>query len=65
MLFYSFFDFGTGWIIAAIWTLDCMYPPLLWSPKFGCPWFVAPLWMGIGGGGDASYAIDLGTPAYP
>jgi hypothetical protein len=33
MLFCSFFDFGTGYIIAAMWPLDCMYPPL---PELGC-----------------------------
>jgi hypothetical protein len=37
MLRYSFFDFGTGWIIAAMWPFDWIYPPLLWLPVFGCP----------------------------
>jgi hypothetical protein len=32
MLRCSFFDFGTGWIIAAMWFFDWVYPPLLWLP---------------------------------
>jgi hypothetical protein len=49
-----------------MWPLDWMYPPLLWLPEFSCPWFVAPLWLGSGGGGGgAPYAIDPGAPAYP
>jgi hypothetical protein len=41
MLLCSFYDFGTGWIIAAMWLFDWIYPPLLWLPEFGCPWVVA------------------------
>jgi hypothetical protein len=68
ILFSSFFDFGTGWIIVAMWPLDWMYPPLLWLPKFNYPWVVASPWLGNGvGGGGTSYAIDPGVPAclYP
>jgi hypothetical protein len=62
MLLCSFLDFGTGWIIAAMWPLDCMYPPL---PKLGCPWFVTPPWLDSSGGGGASYATEPGAPVYP
>jgi hypothetical protein len=34
MLFFSFFDFGIGWIIAAMWPLDVMYPLLFWLLEF-------------------------------
>jgi hypothetical protein len=60
--FFAFFDFDTGWIIAAMWPFDWMYPLLLWLPKFGCPWVVASSWLDNGVGGGASYAIDPGVP---
>jgi hypothetical protein len=58
-IYYSaLFDFGTGWIIAAMWPFNWMYPLLIWLPEFGCPWVVASPWLGNGGGGGAPYAID-------
>jgi hypothetical protein len=58
MLRCSFFDFGTGWLIATMWPFDWIYPLLLWLPVFDCPSaFVLP-WLGNGGGGGAPYAID-------
>jgi hypothetical protein len=61
MLRCSFFDFGTGWIIAAMYQLGWVYPSLLWLPVENCPWVVALPWLGNGGGG--AYAIDPCTSA--
>jgi hypothetical protein len=65
MIFCSFFNLGTGWIIAAMWPLDGMYLSPFWVPRFCCPWAGAPPLVGNGGGGDALYATDPGVPVYP
>jgi hypothetical protein len=65
IIFYSFFDFGTVWIIAAMCPLDVMYPPLFWLPEFGFPWNDAPPLAGNGGGGGVLYVMDPDAPIYP